>query len=48
MFGHVKQSVYTVWNRVFAIMKQSVRLKETKYFKQMRKDNVTLLKIKWL
>lgn len=21
---------------------------ETKYFKQMRKDNVTLLKIKWL
>lgn len=22
--------------------------KKTKYFKQMRKDNVTLLKIKWL
>lgn len=29
-------------------MKQTVLLKETKYFKQMRKDNVTLLKIKWL
>ena len=29
-------------------MKQSVCLSETKYFKQMRKDNVILLKIKWL
>ena len=25
-----------------------VLIYETKYFKQMRKDNVTLLKIKWL
>lgn len=29
-------------------MKQLVLPIETKYFKQMRKDNVTLLKIKWL
>ncbi len=30
------------------LLKCGVLLKETKYFKQMRKDNVTLLKIKWL
>lgn len=29
-------------------MKPTVPPKETKYFKQMRKDNVILLKIKWL
>lgn len=29
-------------------MKLFVPYGETKYFKQMRKDNVTLLKIKWL
>lgn len=29
-------------------MKLFVPLDETKYFKQMRKDNVILLKIKWL
>ena len=32
----------------FCLLKQKVLLVETKYFKQMRKDNVTLLKIKWL
>lgn len=30
------------------MMKRNVLLNETKYFKQMCKDNVTLLKIKWL
>lgn len=29
-------------------MEQMVSIYETKYFKQMCKDNVTLLKIKWL
>ncbi len=29
-------------------MKLFVPLDKTKYFKQMRKDNVILLKIKWL
>lgn len=29
-------------------MKLFVPQYKTKYFKQMRKDNVTLLKIKWL
>lgn len=30
------------------MLKPLVLQGETKYFKQMRKDNVTLLKIKWL
>ena len=29
-------------------LKMQVFKRKTKYFKQMRKDNVTLLKIKWL
>lgn len=29
-------------------MKLKFPIRKTKYFKQMRKDNVTLLKIKWL
>lgn len=28
-FDMIKQSVYTVWNKVFALMKQSVRPNET-------------------
>lgn len=33
---------------LFLKLKLSVPSAETKYFKQMRKDNVILLKIKWL
>ena len=32
----------------YRFLKYFVLLYKTKYFKQMRKDNVTLLKIKWL
>lgn len=35
-------------NKLFYALKPTVSRCETKYFKQMRKDNVTLLKIKWL
>lgn len=42
----VKQSVHTVWNKVFAIVEQSVLRCETKCFFKMRKYSANLLKFK--
>ena len=35
-------------NKVFPLTKHFVSIGETQYFNTMRKDNVTMLKIKWL
>ena len=43
---HMPHFISDYGNGLFPIVEQSVLYKETKYFKQMRKDNVTLLKIK--
>lgn len=43
---HMPHFISDYGNGLFPIMEQSVLYKETQYFNKMRKDNVTMLKIK--